>query len=59
MSEQFKVDIHKSHQEEKLSDYEYYQLVCFNNLVVSLSAVAQKLTGIGYALKAFSQKSSK
>lgn len=59
MSEQFKVDIHKSHQEEKLSDYEYYQLVCFNNLVMSLSAVAQKLSGIEYALKDLSQKSSK
>ena len=59
MPEQFKIDILKSHQKKKLSDYQYYQLVCFNNLVTSLSAVAQKLNGINYALNNFLQKSSK
>jgi len=59
MPEQFKIDIFKSYQGKKLSDYQYYQLVCCNNLVTSLSAVAQKLNGIHYALKDFLQKSSK
>lgn len=59
MPEQFKIDIFKSYQEKKLSDYQYYQLVCCNNLVTSLSAVAQKLNETNYVLRDFLQKSSK
>ena len=59
MPEQFKIDILKSHQEKKLSDYQYYQLVCCNNLVSSLSAVARSLNQMDYDLMEYLKKSSK
>ena len=59
MPEQFKIDIFTSHQEKKLSDYQYYQLVCCNNLVSSLSAVARSLNQMDYDLREYLKKSSK
>lgn len=59
MPEQFKIDIFTSHQEKKLSDYQYYQLVCCNNLVNSLSAVARNLNKMNYDLMEYLKKSSK
>jgi len=59
MPEQFKIDILESHQEKKLSDYQYYQLVCCNNLVNSLSAVARSLNQMDYDLREYLKKSSK
>lgn len=50
MSEQFKIDISKSHQEKKISDYQYYQLVCCDNLADNLQAVAKYLHQISYDL---------
>ncbi len=58
MPEQVKIDIYKSYQEKKLSDYQYYQLVCFNNLVDSLSGVAKYLHQMDYDLMEYLKKSS-
>ena len=53
MPEQFKIDIFKSHQKKKLSDYQYYQLVCFNNLADGLNAVARNLHQMNYDLREY------
>ena len=59
MPEQVKIDIFKLYQEEKLNAYQYYQLVCFNNLVDSLSAVARYLNQMNYDRREYLKKSSK
>ncbi len=59
MPEQFKIDIFKSHQDKKLNDYQYYQLVCCNNLVTSLSAIARNLNQMNVDRREYLKKSSK
>jgi len=53
MPEQFKIDISKSHQEKKISDYQYYQLVCCDNLADKLNAVARNLHQMNYDLREY------
>ena len=50
MPAQFLEDISKSHQEKKLSDYQYYQLLCCNTLGDSLTDVARNLNQINHDL---------
>ena len=59
MTQQFKEDILKSYKKDKLNDYQYFQLVCFEHLVQSLSSVAQGLKEIRHDLCEYLQKSSK
>ncbi len=51
MSEGFKNNLKKLHEKEKLSDFEYNQLVCLNSIMGSLVGIDTEIVNISKSLK--------
>lgn len=51
MSEGFKNNLKKLYEKEKLSDFEYNQLICLNSIMGSLVGIDTEIVNISKSLK--------